>query len=144
MGKVVLNGTENWINHSYGTNSFSLQNIINTTFNANNIQVLTDKFKGVSNANRTSGDNIVYTISNTEFVIRNTTFTSLSNFKTWLGSNPMTLYYQLANPTTETITNSNLISQLNNLYEFYVQSSTVSISNNSEIPLEVLLEYYGR
>lgn len=56
----------------------------------------------------------------------------------------MTLYYQLATPTTESITNTNLISQLNALYEFYVGLSTVNISNDSEITLEVLLEYYGR
>lgn len=54
------------------------------------------------------------------------------------------IYYQLATPTTEIITNTNLIYQLNTLYEFYVESSKVTISNNSEIPLEVLLEYYGR
>lgn len=77
-------------------------------------------------------------------VIRNDSITSLADFKTWLGSHNTELYYVLANPTTETITNTNLISQLNALYEFYVNSSKVTISNNSEIPLEVLLEYYGR
>lgn len=68
----------------------------------------------------------------------------LAGFKTWLSTHNTTVYYVLAEPTTTEITNATLISQLNALYEFYVNSSTVSISNNSQIPLEVLLEYYGR
>lgn len=71
-------------------------------------------------------------------------YTSASGLKTWLTSHNSIFYYKLQNPTTETITNTNLISQLNALYEFYVGLSTVNISNDSEITLEVLLEYYGR
>lgn len=70
--------------------------------------------------------------------------TSKADLLIYLSTHNLIVYYVLAEPTTTEITNTTLISELNALYEFYVQSNTVSISNNSEIPLEVLLEYYGR
>lgn len=78
------------------------------------------------------------------FCISSDEATTGDEFKTWLSTHNTSVYYALATPSTETITNTNLISQLNGLYEFYVGMSTVSISNDSEIPFEVLLEYYGR
>ena len=91
------------------------------------------------------GNNIItFRTSYTRLCIRDDRFTVPSALKNWLTTNNVTVYYALASTSTETITNTNLISQLNALYEFYVESRTVSISNDSEIPFEVLLEYYGR
>lgn len=43
------------------------------------------------------------------------TISSLTNFKTWLGSHPTTVYYALATPTDNAITEQALIDQLNAL-----------------------------
>ena len=100
VGKVVLDGSENWISHIYGTNSYSLQDVLTFNFDYTQIQLISNYFKGVSNADRTIGDNITYTISSREFVIRNTTFTSLSDFKTWLSTHNVEVLYELAEPET--------------------------------------------
>lgn len=100
VGKVVLDGSENWISHSYGTNSYSLRDVLTFNFDYTQIQLISNYFKGVSNADRAIGDNITYTISSREFVIRNTTFTSLSDFKTWLSTHNVEVLYELAEPET--------------------------------------------
>ena len=143
IGKKVLKGTETgWKNDS--TNKLSgltvsdAKSIVSSTV----INALCSHYKAYSLADsRTHTDG--FSGNATDIWFNNNSMT-LANFKTWLSNNNVTLYYVLATPTTEEITDATLISQLNALYEFYVNSSTVTISNNSEIPLEVLLEYYGR
>ena len=146
IGKVVLNGSENWefVATYTNTSRFKLRNFNDIKQNSTELLVMSNYFQGQTTNNRTL-DVIGVVPYSTEIYIRtDTSISTVDAFKTWLGTNNTTLYYVLATPTTETITNTNLISQLNALYEFYVNSSTVTISNNSEITLEVLLEYYGR
>lgn len=57
-----------------------------------------------------------FTITTNAFRVNDSTDT-LTNFKTWLSNNNVTLYYILATPTYEIITNENLIQQLNNLQD---------------------------
>ena len=45
--------------------------------------------------------------------------TSLDDFKTWLSTHNTTVYYALATPTDTEITDSELIEQLNHIYELY-------------------------
>lgn len=142
IGKVVLNGTENWASSPYGTNSWSLANYIITYFHASKIILMTRKFKGIAYDERSSSISSIYASNLATFYIRNTPYTTKEEVQQAM--NGEDIYYILATPTTTEITNETLLSQLNALYEFYVNSSTVSISNNSEIPFEVLLEYYGR
>lgn len=116
--KVVLNGTEDITTNPNGTNSFYLP-LTNTYKNANVSTIFSNYFKGISYSNRVlGGDNTIYTeINNNNATIRNTTFSSLENFKTWLQSNNVDIYYIKLNPTYETITNENLIQQLNNIQD---------------------------
>lgn len=100
IGKVVLDENSNISTHLYGTNSFQTytNNILK---NDNLLCVISDYFKGVSYDNRTSGDNLIYSVSNDptfDLVIRNTTFTSLADFKTWLSTHNVVVYYVLATP----------------------------------------------
>lgn len=151
IGKVVLNGSENWIKHGSIASWFYYDGVTNGYFNnATDNFALTNYFvqKSYSSVVNLTNGEFAYGSSDNgathRLVCKDTNYTATQDFKNWLSTHNVSLYYQLATPTTETITNTNLISQLNALYEFYVNSSTVTISNNSEIPLEVLLEYYGR
>ena len=152
-GKVVLNGSESW--YYYTESSKPVFYLICEQYNISykiqsGLICYSNYFIGKGQVNSFDnvynlGNNVIaFRSSFTRLVIRNDSITSVDDFKTWLSTHNTTVYYVLATPTTETITNTNLISQLNALYEFYVNSSTVTISNNSEITLEVLLEYYGR
>ena len=143
ISKVVLNGTETWtqvLANIWGSNSY-LTSVTNAKAWGN---TLSNYFKDGKFSQGAVLSNGQMQMAGSGIVMKNDSTTSANDFKTWLTTHNTELYYQLATPTTETITNTNLISQLNALYEFYVESSKVTISNNSEITLEVLLEYYGR
>lgn len=149
IGKVVADSSYFSDRGTTGTNAYFLNTNITTCLNNNTKELsMCNMFKPCSFNARANGLDVTY-VQTGRLVIRTANNTSIdwstnATAKTWLDNNKPILYYALATPTTETITNTNLISQLNALYEFYVNSSTVTISNNSEIPLEVLLEYYGR
>lgn len=130
--KVILDGTENWETGAYGTNSYKLPAYSYGYMieDPNRINIITNLFKGVAFVNRTtSGDNIIYNDSS-YFYIRNTSYTSLANFKTMLGTNNMTLYYVLNTPTYTEITDSTLLSQLNALAKSYASQTNISQENN--------------
>ena len=105
IGSVVLDGSESWASHSYGTNSYQLSNIITVSYKSNQIQTISNYFNGIKQEDRATGDNTIYTISNTTFVIRNTTFASVTDFKTWLSTHNTEVQYILAEPYTEELGN---------------------------------------
>ena len=145
IGKVVLNGSEYF---GYGASGETGISVINTggigMKQGNYLGGKTNYFK-----NNQSGK-LVNTIrfgandTNLWIYVNNSDFASAEAFKNWLNTNNLIVYYILSAPTTTEITDATLLSQLNGLYEFYVNSSKVTISNNSDITFEVLLEYYGR
>lgn len=53
---------------------------------------------------------------------------------TWLASNPVTVYYVLATPTTTEITNSELVGQLEAILQAYLYTGTNNVSNNAVSP----------
>ena len=138
IGKAVLNGSENWNSGAFGTNSFTLS-ISNMKYSTSaedtNILIKCSHFKGVAVKDRTtSGDNIIYAETSASIYIRNTSYTSLVDFKTMLGTNNITLYYVLATPTTTEITDTTLISQLNALVgaESYSGQTNISQTNDDK------------
>lgn len=143
IGKVVDNGTANWARGSFGTNPYYLQ--------VSNMKIPTDStpnyvfcnlFKGVAYKDRTiSGDNIVYADMSFGLYIRNTTYATLSDFTTFLASNPITIYYVLANPTYEIITNDNLIEQLENAQDMYLVDNLCYVNWEGIIPAIFTLQY---
>ena len=75
--------------------------------------------------------------------IRNKDCADLTTFKTWLASNPTTVYYALATPTTTEITNTTLLSQLNfiaNLYGGTNNITLVGTGAQGEIGVEYMTE----
>jgi len=116
IGKYVFDGTENWVSQpNYGTNSWSLNNIISVDYDTTKVQILSTKFRGISQDNRnTGGNNTIYTVSNTSFYIRNTNLTTKAEVQTATNGTP--IYYILATPVEEAITEPTLVTQLNNLY----------------------------
>lgn len=117
IGKVVLDGSESW-QYNSGNNVFVLANFVNyltTGFiplsNYYNGQVL-NQYSELAN----------YTIgflkgTNNRLVLKNTDISNVSNLQTWLSSNNTTVYYVLSTPEYETITNENLLQQLNNIQD---------------------------
>ena len=141
IGKVVLNESSNIVKYD-NNGRYYIRGILATKGSTSSPNAMSNYFKGafaISNGNifSSSVDGTI-NMTNTSYL------NDLAGFKTWLGTTTPIVYYVLATPTYTEITDTNLITQLNALYEFYVNSSTVNISNNSEIPFEVLLEYYGR
>ena len=152
IGKIVLNGSENWVKRSdistITTSCFRTDYSSEVSANmVNGTILLSNMFTCLNNTNDVEHFRYIGAVNYRLQLFINKSRLSSDNstgLKTWLSTHNTTVYYPLATPTYETITNTNLISGLNALYEFYVNSSKVTISNNSEIPLEVLLEYYGR
>ena len=99
--QIVLNGTENWAIGFHGTNSYQLR-IIGIKYPLSTydtkVFIKSSHFRGIPITNRlTSGDNVIYLDTSPTIYIRNTSFTSISDFKTWLSTNNVTIEYELAN-----------------------------------------------
>lgn len=124
IGKVVLDGSENWVDQAqtgfyrYG---LAISDIINNSSLASVVPILSNQFKGISFNNRASDTtNSIYIVSNGltshELYINTTTITSLNAFKTQLGTSNLICYYVLATPTYTQITGT-LETQLENVYQ---------------------------
>ena len=141
IGKVVLNGSENWQNWSTTDTNYShyqLDNafVYNNTSGAN-IRGVCNFYPVKVNGNpaeislglRQVGDS-VYRI----YLTTLSTLSTLSNFKTWLSTHNTILYYVLSTPTYTKITNTDLIEQLNTLQNTYLFKGQTNITVNGELP----------
>ena len=145
VGKYIFDGSESWTAGIYGTNSWILANVIMTQYDTAKAQILSTKFRGVANNDRsTSGDNVIYTASNYQVWIRNTSLTSLADVQTATSGTPA--YYYLATPTDTKITDATLISQLNALNSAPlpkpIANITVSATGTNLTPY-LTIAYYG-
>lgn len=109
VGIKVLNGTEDWQYHSYGTNSYQL--VFNlTAIPQDKVITCSTHFKSYSYSRRTDPEtNMLYLHPSTGIVLRNSTFPTVDDFKQWLADQyangtPVIVVYPLATPTTETVT----------------------------------------
>lgn len=105
--KLILDGTENIQTNPFGTNSFiiTLPTSAPAKISETEIIVLSTHFKGIALEDRgNSGDNVCYIESTgLTFTIRNTEFTTLEAFKSYLAEQysagtPVIVYYKLATP----------------------------------------------
>ena len=125
IGKVVLNGSEDWGTHN------TYNNITGYAWRTagaahSDSAILADKYRAVA-VSVYNSDSRAYgmiatlekasTSANTTIFMSapNNTVTSLAAFETWLSSNNVTAYYALATATNTKITDNNLIGQLNAL-----------------------------
>lgn len=101
VGKVVFDGSsdENWQYFNLNCNQFyiSIEGIKHDNVNPS---TLCEYFKPDIIGNRESKKEIIYTTSNGIGINTDIT-TYVSGWKTWLQSNPITVWYELATPTTE-------------------------------------------
>lgn len=74
--------------------------------------------------------------------VLNTRANDLSSFRTWLGANPATVYYDISTPTDTQITNATLISELEDLLSAttYSGATYITVSGDLASPLEVVAE----
>lgn len=119
IGKVVLDGSENWERSSSYSNA-SFTNISGAKYipdsGDNNIYVYCDYYDRTYKTNLNNLSYCCALSSNSNLLIRNVDFTTNNNFKNWLSTHNTTVYYVLETPTTTEITDTTLINQLNNLY----------------------------
>ena len=138
IGKYTFTGSENFTAGAFGTNSWDLNNVISTSFDTNKLQIISSIFKGVAHKDRgTSGNNIIYTVNNSEFEIRNTTFTTKADIQN--ATKGTSIYYILATPTYTQITDTELISQLNAL-QLLEGLNNISITSG-DLPGEITIHY---
>lgn len=135
IGKVVLDGSENWVKNSNYTNTtrFTLQNIIT---NATERIVMSDYFtegEAGSDVPNIDINNNSYTIMLT---VPNSVATDVTQLTTWLSSNNVIVYYILATPTDTQITDTVLISQLEALVTdaHAYRNTTTLVSTSEDLP----------
>lgn len=122
--KVVLDGSESWVLGQTLTNTMHY-NISDFTTVATNIKIPTSETTGniISNYFQEKGnlynvDEIgidLHANKNLIVGVYSSTAPTLTDFKDWLSTNNVSIYYVLATPTNTEITDTTLISQLNNI-----------------------------
>ena len=135
IGKVVLDGSENSGGISSGNSGrFDIPLSDAALGSSTNNPVLSDRFQSrfattnysifLSGVYHQLG--IMYTDINWD----------TTTWKTWLSNNNTTVYYALATPTYETITDTTLIGQLETLKKSYEGQTNISQTNN-DLPFEL-------
>lgn len=105
VGEITFDGSsdESWERYvETGVNQFYIQND-KAKHNTSDINIICNKFKTILMKDRVEQYNTIYSAT-VSFCINIEDITSTADFKTWLQSNPITVWYQLATPTTEQIT----------------------------------------
>lgn len=120
IGKVVLDGSESWTFQSTSVYKYRLS-ISDAAIPGSQSVVsplLSDHYVPVAWSDSNRPDYCISSAGNdtSQIAIRHVSIASLADYKTWLGSHNITVFYPLATPTNTKITNSILISQLNALW----------------------------
>ena len=139
IGKVVLDGSENWFK-SGGTTETMFVGVLDITniIKIKRIASLNTHFSYKVNTldigefyfynNNTDG-----TLKNMAFGVDITKIQDLATFKTWLSNNPVTVYYELAEPQSIT---------LNGTYDIDLFEGTNNITTNDELQPNMYCSYY--
>ena len=143
-GKAVLDGSEAWIVRS-GATAYAYA--VPDMFDGNNANGLSDHFRFIQGG-ASSGQSIECiasaSVAKTLNIFTNEgSMDTVANLKTWLASNPTTVYYALATPTTTEITNEALIAQLDALgaSSLYVGVNNIGTETQNAMPT-LKIEYY--
>ena len=143
IGKVVLNGSENW-GGSPNYYTSILQNLIAPTPATERIIALSNNFL-VQGYNYKSSNNL-YFHPNKNLQIENPNasyYATVNDWKTWLSNNNTTVYYVLATPTTTEITDTTLILQLEAIKNASLISGTNEITQiPDDLPFILNFKYY--
>ena len=139
IGKVVLDGSENWgLNYNSSMFRISANDILPRISTPSHL-ILSNYYPN-NDYGEMYASHIDYGIevgdgNNKYIYIRNVDITSVSNFKSWLSTHNTTVYYVLETPTTTEITDTTLIEQLNNIEKAYSYDTQTNISQtNDDMP----------
>ena len=134
VGKVVLNGSENWSRgnptHRYFTTISGQTDL--------NVIPMSNYYVGYANSISSDVNGILLQHADTSTIrinIYNLNYVNnLADFKSWLSTHNVEVYYVLATPTTEEITDSTLISQLEEIKEAesYLGQTNISQTNDDK------------
>ena len=116
VGKVVLDGGENWataLASIWGNNAYLCTDITNLKAWGS---TYSNYFVDAGLPQGAIIQSGYMQMAGSGIVIRNDSTTTVANLKTWLGSNNVSIFYALATPTDTEITNEALIEQLDDIY----------------------------
>lgn len=137
IGKVVLNGSESYSKSGASTDSLFI-GVLQTSLGnlqINNCPCLSNYFS----SNEAWKVNNLWFYNNglmLAFGMDGTQITDVATFKTWLSTHTPTVYYVLATPTYETITDTTLLSQLEEAKKSYEEQTNITQTNN-DLPFEL-------
>lgn len=142
IGKTIFNGSESW---SYSSGNLVFYTDV-LTLSRTNSNLFCNRFSKVANtttyANMNTGEIKYDGAGSRRIIIKYTNYTSVTDFKTWLASNNTKVYYPLETATDSEITNTNLISQLNNLQQVKSYQGTTYIYSDNEVGPILDIDYY--
>jgi hypothetical protein len=145
IGKVVYDGSENWTYYNHYLQT-SLTGGIDWTGSVAP-QGLCDKYICRSRyyiINTTFKKDKSISLGASFLALYDSNFTDVTSFKTWLSTHNIIVYYQLATPTTEEITESNyptLYNQLNAI-KLFEGTNHITVTNESGLDVEFDVVYY--
>ena len=125
---------------------YAIDGVLNPNIkNANNIPVVVSNyFKGVSSNSTNKDVTSEPCISQRNVAglhvcvdLNNNEMNTLALFKSWLSTHNTEVLYVLATGTTETITDENLVSQLNELYYLQSYNDTTNIDVTGNLPMRI-------
>lgn len=138
INKLVLNGSENWSAHGSIASWFYWDGITNGFTDS------TISGYALSNYFTQKAYNTVTSLNNGEFaygqvagdtrkrfVIKDTDYTTVADFKSWLSTHNTIVYYVLETPTSTEITDTELINQLDTLESARSYDTTTNITQNT-------------
>lgn len=136
IGKVVLNGSENWIIGNTGTANwfYRLNSFYYGLVDLANAGICTNySCVDINNNNTTQG--ISASAVGHNIFIRYGTEDTIENWKAWLSTHNVVVYYVLATPTNTEVTYEPLIDQLNLLEKAMSKNGQTNISQvNNDLP----------
>ena len=143
--KIVLNGTETFTSDGdyVGAGRFEIQNYLGKGGSAGNPNCLCNYYNGSFDTN--NGSIFVSGVNSRISIINHSFRNNLEGFKTWLAENKPIVYYVLPTSETSEITETNLISQLEAIYNAKLQSGTNTIMQlPSDLPFYLNFQYYEK
>lgn len=160
MGKVVLDGSENWTKlplnadteliNNYIAYFIPLNGAVPTVSGSNN--AICDRFVWSGNATvnipgQYSNAFSIHADGNLYFRVKKSVVSTVSAFKQWLQANPTTVIYELAEPYYEKISDDKLLLEMPNDATLSVESvvpcQSVRVSYTGNVPSVYRLEETG-
>jgi len=135
INKVVLDGSENWykLNLTFRIDTNLFTDILSPELDN---MAISDYFIYWKNTGGIStqlpNNNFGLTASKLTLNIRYNDISDVEEFKSWLSTHNTEIYYVLATPTTEEITDSTLISQLEEIKKAESYSGQTNISQTND------------